>query len=73
MAVMLSASKYHKKILLGDFSAKATGNESLREFSNDNEVRIVNFATYKKKEYMFPYCEILPKGAYTRTSPARQA
>jgi endonuclease/exonuclease/phosphatase family metal-dependent hydrolase len=39
--------KYHVKILLGDFNAKAgredifkrtTGNESLHEISNDNEV-----------------------------------
>jgi hypothetical protein len=44
------------KILLGDFSAKVgregifkptAGNESLQEISNDNGVRIVNFATFK--------------------------
>jgi hypothetical protein len=44
------------KILLGDFNAKAgrenifkatIGNESLHEISNDNGVRIVNFATSK--------------------------
>jgi hypothetical protein len=48
--------KYHKKILLGDFSAKVgredifkptIGNESLHEISNDNGVGIVNFATSK--------------------------
>jgi hypothetical protein len=42
------------KILLGDFNAKigkenifrpTIGNESLHEISNDNGVRIVNFAT----------------------------
>jgi exonuclease III len=47
-------SKYHMKILLGDFSAKegredifkpTIGNESLHESSNDNGV--VNFATSK--------------------------
>jgi hypothetical protein len=47
------------KILLGDFNAKAgrehifkltTGNESLHEISNDNEVRLVNFATSKNSE-----------------------
>jgi hypothetical protein len=48
--------KYHMKILLGDFNAKvgredifkpAIGNESLDEISNDNGVRLVNFATSK--------------------------
>jgi len=46
--------KYHMKTLLGDFNAKegrenifkpAIGNESLHQDSNDNGVRIVNFAT----------------------------
>jgi hypothetical protein len=46
--------KYHKNILLGDFNAKVgredsfkptIGNESLHEISNDNGVRLVNFAT----------------------------
>jgi hypothetical protein len=49
-------------ILLGDFNAKVgredifkptNGNESLHEISNDNGVRVVNFATSKKK----PYCQ----------------
>jgi exonuclease III len=49
--------KYHTKILLGDFNAnvgrenifKTTiGNESLHQDSNDNGVRVVNFATAKK-------------------------
>ena len=44
------------KILLGNFNAKglrenifkpAVGNESLHQDSNDNGVRIVNFATLK--------------------------
>jgi exonuclease III len=48
--------KYHLKILLGDFNAKVSkedifkptiGNESLHEISNDNGVRLVNFATSK--------------------------
>jgi hypothetical protein len=48
--------RYRMKILLGDFSAKVgrvnifkltTGNESLHQDSNDNGVRIVNFATSK--------------------------
>jgi hypothetical protein len=48
--------KYHMKILLGDFNAKVgredifkptIGNESLHEISNDNGVRVVNFATSK--------------------------
>jgi hypothetical protein len=49
-------SKYYIKILLGDFNAKVgredilkstTGNENLHEISNDNGVRLVNFATSK--------------------------
>jgi hypothetical protein len=45
------------KILLGDFNAQVgredifkpiIGNESLHEASNDNGVRVVNFATSKK-------------------------
>jgi len=46
--------KYHMKILLGDFNAKVgrenifkptIGNESLHQDSNDNGVRILQFAT----------------------------
>ena len=46
--------KYHMKILLGDFNEKVgreiifkptTGQESLHQDSNDNGVRLVNFAT----------------------------
>ena len=45
--------KYHMKILVGDFNAKlgrenifkpTIGNDSLHQDSNDNGVRIVNFA-----------------------------
>ena len=55
------------KILLGDFNTKveaenifklAIGNESLHQESNDNGVRIVNFATSKNlvvKSTMFPH------------------
>jgi hypothetical protein len=48
--------KNHIKILLADFNAKVgrenifkrtIGNESLHETSNDNGVRVVNFATSK--------------------------
>jgi exonuclease III len=63
--------KYHMKILLGDFNAKVgredifkptVGNESLHEISNDNGVRVVNFATSKNlivKSSMFPHCNII--------------
>jgi hypothetical protein len=46
--------KYHMEILLGDFNSKVgredifkltIGHESLNENSNDNGVRVVNFAT----------------------------
>jgi hypothetical protein len=48
--------RYQMKILMGDFNAKVEredifkpiiGNESLHEASNDNRVRVVNFATLK--------------------------
>jgi hypothetical protein len=48
--------RYHMKMLLGDFNAKVgredifkpiIGNESLHEASNDNGIRVVNFATSK--------------------------
>jgi hypothetical protein len=58
------------KILLGDFNAKVAredilnptiGNESLHETSNDNGVRVVNFATSKNlvvKSTIFPHRNI---------------
>jgi len=48
--------KYHMKTLLGDFNAKVgrqnifkqtCGKQNLHQDSNDNAVRIVNFATLK--------------------------
>jgi hypothetical protein len=57
---------YDMKILLGDFNAKVgrddifkptIGNESSQEISNDNGVRVANFATSKSlavKSTMFP-------------------
>jgi hypothetical protein len=62
--------KYHMKILLGDFIAKVgiedifkptIGNESLHTISNDNGVKVVNFATSKNlniKSTMFPHRNI---------------
>jgi hypothetical protein len=58
------------KILLGDFSAKESGedifkptigNENLHEIGNDNGVRVVNFATSKNlivRSNMFPHHNI---------------
>ncbi len=66
------------KILLGDFNAKVgrenifkptIGNESLHQDSNDNGVRIVNFATSKNlvvQSTMFPHTDI---HTHTWTSP----
>jgi hypothetical protein len=66
------------KILLGDFNAKVgredifkpvIGNESLREASNDNRVRVINFATSKNltvKSTTFPHRDIHKR---TWTSP----
>jgi exonuclease III len=63
-------SKYHMKTLLGDFNVKVgrkdifkptIGTESLHEISNDNGVRLVNFATSKNlrvKSNMFPHRNI---------------
>jgi hypothetical protein len=71
-------SKYHMKILLGNFNAKVgredifnptIANESLHEISNDNGIRLVNFATSKNlrvKSTMFPHLNI---HKYTWTSP----
>jgi hypothetical protein len=66
------------KILLGDFNAKVgredifkltIGNESLHKISNDNGVRVINFATTKNltvKSTVFPYRNIQK---YTWMSP----
>ena len=69
---------YHMKILLGDFNAKVgreiifkptIGQESLHQDSNDNGVRLVNFATSKNlvvKSTMFRHRNT---HKYTWTSP----
>jgi hypothetical protein len=69
-------SKYHMKILFGEFDAKVGKeniskpticNESLHEISNNNGFRVVNFATSKNLEStMFPYRDI---HKYTWMSP----
>jgi hypothetical protein len=70
--------RYHMQILLEDFNAKVgredifkpiIGNESLHEASNDNGVRVVNFATSKNlivKSTTFPHRDI---HKHTWTSP----
>ena len=70
--------KYYMKILLGDFNAKLgredifkpiIGQESLHQVSNENWVRLVNFATSKNlvvKSTMFPHRNI---HKYTWNSP----
>ena len=62
--------KYHMKIMLGDYNAKLErqdifkptfGNDSLHQDSDDNDVRIANFATAKNlvvKSMMFPHRNI---------------
>jgi hypothetical protein len=69
--------RYDMKILLGDFNVKVgrenifkptIGNENLHEISNDNGVRVVNFATFKNlvfRSSMFPHRKI---HKYTWTS-----
>jgi endonuclease/exonuclease/phosphatase family metal-dependent hydrolase len=69
--------EYHMKILLGDFNAKVgredifkptIGKESLHKISDDNGVRLVNFATPKNlsQKYDVPHRNI---HKYTWTSP----
>jgi hypothetical protein len=70
--------KCHMKILLGDINAKVgkedifkltIGNESLHKISNDNRVKVINFATSKNltiKSIMFR-CHNVHK--FTWTSP----
>jgi hypothetical protein len=57
--------KYHTKTLLGGFNAKVgkedifkptIGNESLHEISNDNAVRLVNFAASKNQRVKSIQC-----------------
>ena len=69
---------YHMKILLGDFNAKVggenifqptIGTESVHPKSNDDGIRLVNFATSKNlrvKSTKFPHRNI---HKYTWTSP----
>jgi len=60
--------KYHMKMLLRDFNA-TIGQVSLHQDSNDNGVRLLNFATSKNlvvKSTMFPHRSI---HKYTWTSP----
>jgi hypothetical protein len=63
------------KILLGDFDAKVgredifqptIGTESVHTESNDNGIRLVNFATSKNLTTTFPHRNI---HRYTWTSP----
>ena len=63
-------TKYHKKILFGDFNTKLgrenifkpkTGNEHLHQDINDSGVRIANIATSKNlfvKSTLFPHRNI---------------
>ena len=66
------------KILLGNFNAKfgrentfkpTIGNEILHRDSNDNGVRIVNFATSKKSDFSEPKFPVPKYCIYTWTSP----
>jgi hypothetical protein len=73
--------KWHTKILLEDFNVKVCredifkptiGNENLHENSNDNGVRVVNFAISKNlivKSTMFPHHNI---HKFTWISPERK-
>jgi hypothetical protein len=70
--------KYHTKNLLGDFNAKVgredafkptIGNESLHQDSNDNGVRVVNFATSQNLVVKSTTCLHRNIHKYTWTSP----
>jgi hypothetical protein len=81
LACVLDQFPRYMKFLLGDFNAKVgredifkltIGNESSREISNHNGVRVVNFATCKNfvvKSTMFPHRNI---HKYAWTSPDGQ-
>ena len=70
MKVFDQFPKYHMKMLLGDFNAKAErenifkptiGQESLHQDSNDNGVRLVNVVTSQNlgvKSTMFPHLDL---------------
>jgi hypothetical protein len=76
--VYVKFPKYHMKILLGNLNTKAgkenifkptIWNESLHEISNDDGIRLVNFATSKNlrvKSTLLPYYNI---HKYTWMSP----
>jgi hypothetical protein len=60
---------FYAKVGREDIFKPTMGNESSREISNDNGVRVVNFATSKNlvvKSIMFPHRSI---HKYTWTSP----
>jgi hypothetical protein len=70
--------KYHMKVLIGDFSAKVRrenvkptlGNVSIQEMSDDNGVRVINFATSKNvivnsTKYIHKYTWTSPDGKTT--------
>jgi hypothetical protein len=60
---------FNAKVRREDILKPVTGNESLHEASNDNEVRVVNFATPKNlivKSTTFPHRDI---HKHTWTSP----
>jgi hypothetical protein len=61
--------EFNTKVGREDIFKPTIGNESLHEISNDNEVRIVNFATSKNlivKSTTFPHRNI---HKFTWTSP----
>ena len=80
MIFFYNFSKYHMKILLGDFNAKVvrqnifkptSGNESLHQDSNNNGVRILrHIENLVFKSTMFPNLNI---HKYTWTSPDGKA
>jgi hypothetical protein len=73
--------KYHMKTLLLDFNAKVgrkdiftptTGNESLHKISNDNGLRLVNFATFENLRARSTMFSHHSNHTYTWTSPDRK-
>jgi hypothetical protein len=52
---------FDAKVGKEDIFKPAVGNESLHKISNDNEVKLINFATFKNltvKSTMFPHCNM---------------
>jgi hypothetical protein len=59
--MIISSGYFNVKVGREDIFKPKIGNEILHEISNENRVRVMNFATTKNltdKRTMFPHCNI---------------